>query len=50
MANFLHMNGYIIDADDDEQEAVILQVASGEMNKDTFTKWVKSKMKPLETK
>lgn len=50
MANFLHMNGYIIDADDDEQEAVILQVAAGEMNKETFTEWVKSKIKPLETK
>jgi len=50
MANFLHMNGYIIDEEDDQQEAVILQIAAGEMNKETFTEWVKSKIKPLETK
>ena len=50
MAYFLHMNGYVIDTHDDEQEAVILQVAAGEMNKETFTEWVKSKINPLEAK
>ncbi len=50
MVYFLHMNGYILDADDDEQEALILQVAAGAMDKETFTEWVKSKIKPLEIK
>ncbi|MBX2889697.1 MAG: type II toxin-antitoxin system death-on-curing family toxin [Saprospiraceae bacterium] len=50
MAHFLHMNGYIIDADDDEQEAVILKVAAGDMDKEPFTEWLKIKIKPLETK
>ncbi len=48
MVNFLYMNTYIIDADDDEQESIILQVAAGEMDKETFTDWVKSRIKPLE--
>lgn len=50
MEIFLVINGCEFVLDNDEQEAVILQVASGEMNKDAFSKWVKSKMKPLETK
>jgi death-on-curing protein len=48
MANFLYMNGHIIDADDDEQETIILRVAAGEMTKESFTEWVQSKIKPVE--
>jgi death-on-curing protein len=48
MANFLYMNGHIIDADDDEQEFTILRVAAGEMTKESFTEWVQSKIKPVE--
>ncbi len=48
MANFLYMNGHIIDANDDEQETIILRVAAGEMTKESFTEWVQSKIKPVE--
>ncbi len=44
MANFLFMNEHIIEADDDEQEQIILGVAAGQIDKDTFTKWVQSKI------
>jgi death-on-curing protein len=50
METFMLLNGYEIDASVDEQEAIVLQVASKEMNKEAFTEWLKSKMKPLETK
>lgn len=50
METFMLLNGYEIDASVDEQEAIILQVAAKEMDKESFTEWVKSKIKPLETK
>jgi death-on-curing protein len=50
METFMLLNGYELDASVDEQESVILQIAAGEMNKEAFTEWVKSKIKPLETK
>lgn len=46
METFLLLNGYEIIASIDEQEEIILQVAAGEMNKEEFTNWVKSKMQP----
>lgn len=48
MAAFLFLNEHFINADIDEQETVILQVAAGEMNKETFTEWVKSKITPFK--
>lgn len=50
METFMLLNGYEIDASMDEQEAIILQVAAKEMDKEAFTDWVKSKIKPLEAK
>ena len=47
METFLFMNGYEIEASVDEQESIILQVAAGEMTKEVFTEWLKSKIKPL---
>lgn len=47
METFMLLNGYEIDAEVDEQESIILQVAAGQMDKETFTEWVKSKSKPL---
>ncbi len=44
MAHFLFMNGYIIDANDEEQEEIILALAAGEIDKETFTNWVKTKI------
>ncbi len=41
METFLILNGFEIDADIDEQEKIILTVASGELNRESFTKWLK---------
>jgi death on curing protein len=43
IAHFLYMNGYIIDADDDEQESVILDTAAGKISKEEFTNWLKTR-------
>lgn len=41
METFLVLNGYEIDASVDEQERVILQVASGELGREEFTDWLR---------
>jgi len=43
---FLVLNGYEIQATVDEQENVILQVASGKMNCDEFVRWLNAHIKP----
>ncbi len=40
METFLVLNGFEIDASVDEQEQIILQVASGELERDAFTAWL----------
>jgi death-on-curing protein len=40
METFLVLNGLEINADVDEQERVILALASGELKRDTFTNWL----------
>lgn len=40
METFLVLNGYEIEASVDEQEQVVLQVASGEMGREAFTEWL----------
>lgn len=47
MEIFLLLNGMEIDASVDEQEKVILALASGELKRDTFTKWVEKKAKSV---
>lgn len=42
MEVFLILNGYEIEASIDEQERVILQVASGEMRREAFTEWLRT--------
>ena len=37
METFLIINGYELDASVDEQEAIILSLASGKLNRDAFT-------------
>ena len=37
---FLILNGYEIDRSVDEQEAIILQVASGHLSRTSFTDWL----------
>jgi len=44
MEVFLILNGFEIIADIDEQEQIILGVAAGEIDKETFTNWVKTKI------
>jgi len=39
---FLMLNGYEIEASVDEQERVILQVASGELERKAFTQWLQA--------
>lgn len=46
METFLLMNGYEIDAPVAEQEAVILKVAAGEMDREAFTRWLKAHVVP----
>ena len=42
METFLVLNGFEIDAPVDEQEKVILQVASGELKREAFTRWLRT--------
>jgi death on curing protein len=44
MEVFLILNGFEIIANVDEQEQIILGVAAGEIDKETFTNWVKTKI------
>lgn len=46
METFLVLNGYEICATVDEQEKVILQVASGEMKRDAFVRWLNTHIEP----
>lgn len=46
MELFLVVNGFEIHATVDEQEQVILQVASGLMKRDAFTQWVADRLIP----
>jgi death-on-curing protein len=47
METFLVLNGYEIEATLDEQERIILQVASGEVGHDEFTEWLRSHLAKL---
>ena len=42
MEIFLVLNGFEIKAETSEQEATILQVASGEISRETFTVWLRN--------
>ena len=42
MEMFLILNGYEIDAPIDEQEKIILQIASGELGREAWTAWLQS--------
>lgn len=48
MEAFLMLNGYEIEASVDEQETIILQVASGNCSKEDFTDWVRKNIIPLQ--
>lgn len=42
METFLMLNGYEISATVDEQTEIVLGVASGKINRNTFTDWLRS--------
>jgi death-on-curing protein len=44
MEVFLFLNGYEIDASVDEQEQMILQLAAGEVQRKTFTEWLRARV------
>jgi len=44
MEVFLVLNGFELDASVDEQERVILQVASGQLDREGFTDWLRAKI------
>ena len=44
MEVFLVLNGFEIRAAVDEQEQVVLRVASGEMSRDEFTNWLRGRI------
>jgi death-on-curing protein len=45
MEVFLILNGFEIDASTDEQEQVILRVASGKISREEFTDWLRTHIK-----
>jgi death-on-curing protein len=47
MEIFLILNGFEISADVEEQEQVVLQVASGEITREEFTNWLQSVIIPF---
>ncbi|NET29702.1 type II toxin-antitoxin system death-on-curing family toxin [Okeania sp. SIO1I7] len=47
MEVFLILNGLEINASVDEQEQVILAVASGELNREAFTQWLQAHIKTI---
>lgn len=42
MEVFLLLNGYEIEASDKEQERVVLEVAAGHLNRESFTEWLRA--------
>jgi death on curing protein len=47
METFLVMNGMEVDASVDEQEQIILSLASGELERYAFTDWLKDHLKTI---
>lgn len=47
MEVFLVLNGHQIEASVDEHERVIVQVASGDMDREVFTRWLHDHVQPV---
>jgi death-on-curing protein len=47
MEVFLVLNGFEIEADVDEQERVVLAVASSTMSRDELTVWLRAHLAPV---
>lgn len=50
MEVFLVMNGYEIDTSVDEQEAIILSLASGKLAREAFTRWLQDHVKLITSR
>ena len=48
METFLILNGYELDAPVDEQERVMLELAAGQLARDSFVDWVRSRAVPRQ--
>ncbi|HRQ32202.1 MAG TPA: type II toxin-antitoxin system death-on-curing family toxin [Anaerolineales bacterium] len=48
METFLVINGYELDSSVDAQETIILQLASGKIDRDTFTDWIREHIRLME--
>jgi len=48
METFLVLNGHEFDASLDEQESIILQLASGKLSRDAFTDWIREHTRTME--
>ena len=48
METFLVINGYELDASVDEQESIILRLASGKLSRDAFTNWIREHTRTME--
>ncbi len=46
METFLMMNGFELEADVDDSESVILRLAAGELDRQTFAAWVAAHVTP----
>lgn len=47
MEVFLILNGFELDADTDEAEAMILELAAAKVDRESLTEWVRSKVVPF---
>lgn len=47
METFLVLNGHELDAPIDEQELIVLRVASGQAGREEWTRWVQEHLKPF---
>ncbi len=50
METFLVLNGYELDISVDEQESIILQLASGKLSRNAFTDWIRENIRTIEEK
>lgn len=48
METFLVLNGYELDISVDEQESIILQLASGKLSREAFTDWIREYTRTME--
>ena len=48
METFLVVNSYELDTTVDEQESIVLQLASGKLSRDAFTDWIRENIRKMK--